>query len=271
MKAQKIRWALFLRHIYFVLIYGLVINQQFVSAEKNSILPSNCELKVGWESWPPYQYLSPTGELKGVHIDLLKRIARQANCQLEFVESPFSKSLNAVKVGKLDMISNTTINADRKQFANFTIPYRTEMMVLYVKAERLQECKSNSFKKLISRGFRFGAAGGNIYGPEMSELQRNQSNSDRIVYLASNREAFFALLDNRVDGYFDDPTVHAYDKRTNQAMGNVKACKIVKYAEDVSLMFSKLTVDKNIIARFNRAIESVKSSEYYKNTWQWTY
>jgi len=167
------------------------------------------------------------------------------------------------------MISNTTVTADRKLFANFTIPYRKEMTVLYVKQEQLERCQNNSFLQLVDDGFRFGLARGNIYGKEILELQSKPKYDNKVVYLRTNRDGLSALRSNEIDGYFDDPAVYAYDSKKEISVSVIKPCKIAIYAENVSLMFSKKTIPTGIVERFNRAITAVQQTEYYKSTWDW--
>lgn len=226
-----------------------------------------CRIQMGWESWRPYQYLDSEGNIAGIHIELIKLIASKAGCHLDFVQNRFVNSIKYVRDGTLDMVSNTTITAERKKFALFTIPYRKEMIVLYVSKEKLALCKQNSFSQLIQKGFRFGVPRGNLYGEEINQIQKQPRFARKIVYLESNRKGLSALLQGKIDGYFNDPAVHAYYLKREHLKGEVKPCKVTVYAEDVSLMFSKSTVTPDIILRFNKAMIEIQKSEYYRTHW----
>jgi len=235
-----------------------------------NVLSSNsCQLKVGWGIWPPYQYLSETDEPKGVQITLLNAIAQQANCQFEYIQQPFSQNVEDIKTGKIDMMADTTITQERQEFAHFSAPYRSEIMILYVKREKLASCKNLSMMELLDEGFKLGLTQGNLYGKEVIKLQNNDRYLDNIVYLEENKESLNAILNNQIDGYFEDPAVHAYESKRNGLGGLIVSCKIEVYAGKVSLMFSKKTVDLKTVEKINLALSIIKKSDHYINNWEW--
>jgi len=229
----------------------------------------NCALTVGWGIWPPYQYLSSKGEAIGLQIDLLNDIAAEAQCSLNYVQQPFSRNISDLEKGKIDMMADTTVTADRRRFAYFSEPYRSEILILYVKKENLLKCKDRSLKDIMKNGFKLGLTRGNLYGKEVQEIKNDQQFARNLVLLNENRESVGALLSDRIDGYFEDPTVQAYELKKRGFKGKIESCRIEIYAGEVSLMFSKRSVEKKVIERFNQALKKIKETKSYKNRWDW--
>jgi polar amino acid transport system substrate-binding protein len=242
-----------------------------VSAKDESLLDNKqeCSLTVGWGIWPPYQYLSENNQAKGVQINLLNRLAEEANCVLNYVQQPFSKNIADIQSGHIDMMADTTVTQQRQNFAYFSAPYRHEILLLYVKKEQVAHCKNRALSEIMNKQFRLGLTQGNLYGVEVEAIQQGKSYNNSIVYLKENRDALTYLLNDEIDGFFEDPIVLAYELKKRNLVGQIKSCRIEIYAGDVSLMFSRKTVKQEIVKRFDRALEKVKQSEDYKINWEW--
>lgn len=264
---------------WFSACFGLMILFQTGALKAKNAIPESkitvndstehCSLKIGWGIWPPYQYLSESGEAQGIQIRLLNDIAKQAGCQFEYIQQPFSQNIQGIKSGKIDMMADSTITATRQNFAYFSAPYRSEIMILYVRSEKLETCQDLSLTELLDKGFKLGLTQGNLYGEEVGKLQQDIRYQDNIIYLKENRESVTAILNNRIDGYFEDPAVQAYELKRNGLGGQVVSCRIEIYAGKVSFMFSKKSVDLKTVERINRALLEIKKSEHYINNWEW--
>jgi polar amino acid transport system substrate-binding protein len=230
---------------------------------------TDCSLTVGWGIWAPYQYLSDTNQPKGAQIDLLNSIAAEAHCKLNYIQQPFSQNISGIKNGKIDLMADTTITSQRQRFAYFSDAYRHEILLLYVKKERVTSCKDKSLDDLLSNQFRIGLTQGNYYGEKVKAIQYNLKHSNNIVYMVENKDGMTALLNAEIDGFFEDPIVLAYELKRRNLLGQIKSCRIEIYAGEVSLMFSRKTVSREIVERFNKALEIVKQSAKYKSNWEW--
>lgn len=263
------RYILILAFLSFPKVFAkelYVAEIQDVGAGKET---ADCHLTVGWGIWAPYQYLSEDNEAQGVQIDLLNSIATEANCVLNFVQQPFSQNVSDIQVGKIDLMADTTITERRQSFAFFSDPYRHEISILYVKKDRLNSCKDKSLEQLLSSHFILGLTQGNLYGNDVKTIQNNPELSKNILYLKENKDAMAALIDGKIDGYFEDPIVLAYELKKRNLLGEIKSCRIELYAEDVSLMFSRKTVNFKIVERFNSALVKIRRTAQYKSKWEW--
>ena len=63
----------------------------------------DCRLRVGWEEWYPLIH-ERDGQLAGSEFVLLSTLAKQANCQLEFIELPWIRALKSLQNGDIDLL-----------------------------------------------------------------------------------------------------------------------------------------------------------------------
>ena len=236
-----------------------------------SVVANNnqCELTLGWGSWPPYQFAEHGEQPKGLQIDLVEQIAGLANCRLNYVQQSFSENIQGIKDGSIDLTLDTTITSKRQEYALFSEPYRQEVLVLYIKPKHLDQCKGKEFSDIVKSGLRIGLNRGNIYGQSVSAVQNNPELNKKLIYSDTNIGLFEQLKSNELDGFFEDPTVLSYNLRKNGLAGALQSCKTTVYSGTVSFMFSKKTVSKNLVSRFNRALRKIKQTESYLMNWAW--
>ncbi len=81
----------------------------------------------------PFEY-KEFGELAGFDIDLMKVIGEKLGMEVEFKDMDFDALLEAVSTGTVDVIaSGMTITDERKERADFTVPYFTANQAALVK------------------------------------------------------------------------------------------------------------------------------------------
>lgn len=229
----------------------------------------NCQLKVGWGLWAPYQFPDEQGKPVGLQIELIKKIALEAGCQLTFTLQTFEQNQQSLKNGNIDLTLDTTITKKRQQYGHFSIPYRQEILILYVKPELENRCKNESIRSMINNGVRLGLTRGNVYGQMVSEIQQIPKLNKKLVYSAQNAQHYELFAQGQLDGFFEDPTVMAFNLRNQNKLNSLKSCHITVYSGEISLMFSKKSVSPKIVSRFNQAIKKVKQTPEYINKWIW--
>ncbi|TXI21103.1 MAG: transporter substrate-binding domain-containing protein, partial [Ottowia sp.] len=90
-----------------------------------SIQAQNKELVVGSSAtYRPFAYETPTKEIVGYDIDIIRAVAQKAGLQIKIVNTPWTGIFAALNNGDVDLvISGVTINDKRKQSYDFTAPY----------------------------------------------------------------------------------------------------------------------------------------------------
>ena len=83
--------------------------------------------------FPPYEYLGANKEIIGVEMDLVNRIAEKVGVKAEIIPAEFDSILGTVMSGKADMgASGFTINEERKQKVDFSVPFVRSVQYLIV-------------------------------------------------------------------------------------------------------------------------------------------
>jgi ABC-type amino acid transport substrate-binding protein len=57
-----------------------------VAPFRASVAEAPCTLRVGWEPYAPYTYPDSAGEVTGADIDLVRAVAAEIGCTVEFAE-----------------------------------------------------------------------------------------------------------------------------------------------------------------------------------------
>ena len=91
-------------------------------------------LKGGWYPWRPYQYQDKTEQitkLKGLDIEIFREIVEnQLGYTLDLPQTDWDEHQELLKVGERDIAAGAFQTNERKQYAYFSNPYRTEDIVL---------------------------------------------------------------------------------------------------------------------------------------------
>lgn len=98
----------------------------FVSALFASPLASAAQTYVvgTGATYRPFEYESPTKELIGFDVDLMKEIAKAAGFEVEFINTPFDGIFAALNNGDRDIVmSGLTITPKRAEAVDFSKPY----------------------------------------------------------------------------------------------------------------------------------------------------
>ncbi len=80
----------------------------------------------------PFEYVSD-GKVVGIDIDICQKIADEMGCTLEIVNTDFDSIIASINSGKGDIgASGFTINDERKEQVNFSIPYYTTTQYIII-------------------------------------------------------------------------------------------------------------------------------------------
>lgn len=223
-----------------------------------------CNLTMGWDPWEPYQYLTPDNQVKGLDIDLISAIAAEADCNIKFVQNDWMNLLKGIREGSIDLLGGASKTASREEFAYFSPSYRHESFVLYVKAEKVADYSGKSLAQLMSEKFRLGVTEDYLYGDEVSNMQDNQTLTDQIVTVPITEVNYYNLTQNQIDGFLEDPFVAGYTIKRKGLSKQISAFPIEVHSGDVSILFSKSSVNQETVAAFNKGLEAINASGEYE-------
>ena len=221
---------------------------------------SQCELTVGWDPWEPYHYLAIGGEPQGLDIEIVRAVADQADCDLTFLQGGWDGLLRLLRTGELDLMLGATRTPAREAWARFSEPYRSETFRLYVLERLTEDYAGQDLASLLESGFRLGITQGYYYGPEVAALVERPAYDERILEAAVGELNLTRLLDMQIDGFIEDPFVFAAIERRRRDSEPIVALPRDLTTGQVSFMFSRDSVDADVVERFDAGLAALQAS-----------
>lgn len=216
-----------------------------------------CELRVGWDNWPPYIELED-GQFHGLEYDLLKATADAAGCSLHMMQVPWVRALRMLSDGSLDLLYGAGYSKERDDFAQYSLPYRQEQFVLITMDEAYNQASSVSLYDWIQSvsalgGQRkLGLFRGNFYGKRMERILDDNTGRIGLVYLRSNEQMIEMLARNRLDGFIiEDGVAQMLAQSSSHPILRLVINEQV--ADPLHYIFST-NIPGEVVERFNAAI-----------------
>ncbi|PKM21269.1 MAG: amino acid ABC transporter substrate-binding protein [Gammaproteobacteria bacterium HGW-Gammaproteobacteria-15] len=172
----------------------------------------SCTLRMGIEtSFAPY-IMQHGDSWRGINVELLQRLLQEIECELEFIHSPWLRSLKLIEQGELDVLSHLSYNAERsKQFA-FIGPHQQESIYLvglqraFPGLTAVDQLKSSGTTGIIA------LLNGAYYGDKLDSILNDAKNRTRFVFIRGNEDKQALLLNGRVHGVLEDIAAYHYWK-----------------------------------------------------------
>ena len=165
------------------------------------IQAQNKELVVGSSAtYRPFAYETPTKEIVGYDIDIIRAVAQKAGLQIKIVNTPWTGIFAALNNGDVDLvISGVTINDKRKQSYDFTAPYfEARQLIAVNKDSTVKNLKDLSGKKVaVVTGSTADDIASREFGKTNPDIRRFESTPVIISELA-NGGVDAAIGDNGV-------------------------------------------------------------------------
>ena len=148
------------------------------------------ELVVGSSAtYRPFAYESPTKEIVGYDVDIIKAVAQKAGLKIKIVNTPWTGIFAALNNGDVDLvISGVTINDKRKQPYDFTAPYfEARQLIAVPQSSNVKSLQDLAGKKV---GVVTGSTGDDIssraFGKTNPDIRRFESTPVVISELANS-------------------------------------------------------------------------------------
>ena len=155
--------------------------------------------------FPPFEMLGENGEVIGIEIELMQKIAAKLNVALEITQMDFDSVLTGVQANKFDCAaSGISVDEDRKKNMDFTDPYCLAAQAIVVKADSDVQTKADLTGKKVA--VQSGTTADKFC----------QNNQYQVSAFTANNDAQAALLAGKVDAWvIDDLTAAEMVKAYN--------------------------------------------------------
>lgn len=166
--------------------------------------PSACHLKAHLNETPE------TAKAEGLtlprwfelHQRILKLLTDEAGCSLEVVGSPWSRSLNLLKSGEIDLMLTMSYTDERNVFAEFIGVHYMEESVLVLDKQYASRIRKLSDIVLLP-GF-IGVLRDAYYGQEFESIKADATYQPYLLYANSLTQKLNMLKRQRVLGSIED-------------------------------------------------------------------
>jgi polar amino acid transport system substrate-binding protein len=240
----------------------LVLYLLFLLPSTLALAKPRCKLSLGWQNWPPYQYKDQNKQITGLDIELVRAISKEINCELKLIEMPWERLLRSNKLGNIKMTASTTKTIERAKSGHFSLPYRKEQMVLFTLKE--QQFNIHSIEQLRILAFKLGLRKAVSFGPEFDLLVNDPHFNQSIQFVTNAKQNIQKVQRNRLDGFADDfvATTALLKSLGVNELFEVQPINI--FSTDLHIMFSKRSVDKAIVERFNQGLRTLQTNGKYQ-------
>jgi polar amino acid transport system substrate-binding protein len=219
-----------------------------------------CELRVGWEPYAPYTYADDGGEVTGADIELIRALAGEVGCAVEFAQLPWARILREIEHGTLDVSTSTSWTVERTAWARFSEPYRETEMAIYVRRDELARFDLQSLADIAPQRFRLGVITDYYYGNEYQALAEDFRYSTWIDGAPDYATNIRKLISGRIDGYLvEDIRVMEAELARLDLADRVAKYPLPIKGEQLRFMFSRETVDRDIVGAIDAAIERMRA------------
>jgi polar amino acid transport system substrate-binding protein len=200
------------------------------------------------------------GDVEGLDIELVQRIAKEAGCALAaWVDVPSKRQLEQIKNGEQDLQFAASITPEREEFAYFSTAYRSEVMVLFATQGRGKEMALKDLRQLADRNWTLIAPFQGWYGEAYAAVAPDLDKEGRLTKYKTTEQGLDQLTKKRGDLLMGDLYSFLYVAR-EQKIPQPDVLPVPVNDDAVSLMFSKKSMTPGDVDAFNRAIEKLKKN-----------
>ena len=235
------------------LLHKIAVSASLLTLALGSAQAQNKELVVGSSAtYRPFAYESPTKEIVGYDVDIIKAIAQKSGLQIKVVNTPWTGIFAALNNGDVDLvISGVTINDKRKQSYDFTMPYFEARQLIAVQ----KESTARTLKDLA--GKKIGVVTGST-GDDTASREFGKTNPD-IRRFESTPVVISELVNSGVDAAIGDNGVIAFRAQEHKQLKTINDPAFPKeYFGVVVKQGNKALLDK-----LNSGLSAIKADGSY--------
>nr|AOO54684.1 ABC transporter substrate-binding protein [uncultured bacterium] len=219
-----------------------------------------CELRIRVpedNSYAPFYILDNSGTWRGLSIELTEALLSETGCAPVYVPLPFSRGIQSLKTGDIDLMPNMSITEERREFFSFIGPQLDETVLLVTRGDTpLSVASLDDFKKLPMP---IGIDRDKVYGDESERKRRSDPDFSSRLEVADNVD-FNAkkLALGRLSGFLGFGYNPMHQIRTNPLYRNFTIHPFTVNQDWVYFGLSKKSASPELLARLQAAYERAK-------------
>lgn len=152
---------------------------------------------AGSGGYPPFNYLTDTGEVVGFDVDVAKEIAKRLGRELNYVTTSWDGIVEGLRAKRYDgILGSMGITEERRKVVDFSIPY-------YYSGPQLITRKDSAIKQVedLRPDHTLGLVTGTTFERDAQQL------GTRVKLYEDDNQTLIELLNGRIDGVLTDRIV----------------------------------------------------------------
>ncbi len=244
------------------LAFAILLLCGFFAGTSANASQANCKVVMGWEPWPPLQYLDENQQLTGLDVEIMRAVFSAMPCQLVYRAGNWTRSLYEVRTGSMDALSAADRTAKRDQWARFSDPYRDDSMAIYTLKGAAKKFPLKSLDDIVRLKFRLGVLRGVNYGSAFAKHAQDPTFKKQLYYLdAPIMQRYKILKANRIDGFtYPSSAAKELDEQTG---GDVERLGFLIHSAKQHVMFSRESVSQEVVDQFNASLKLIRKNGLY--------
>ncbi|WP_163834648.1 substrate-binding periplasmic protein [Spartinivicinus ruber] len=215
---------------------------------------ATCHMRIRVSVTLPFYIKTPSGDWTGLSIELGKILLKEAGCTFAYEKVSWSRAIELMRSGGIDMMTNLSITEERKKYMHFIGPQMDESVVLVLRDDIKLEINSlDDLKKITGK---IGRQKGAYRGEKFKNKLMNDevfSNKFEINYSSQlNRKKMHA---GRIVGMIDEFYAANFNLK-NDDYKNFKIHDYIIHKYYVYFGFSKKSVSKGMLKSIKNAYDS---------------
>ncbi len=235
-------------------------------------------IKIRVADWPPSYFKDNTGKWTGIDVEVAEYIVKSAGFKPEFEEMTWSRGLQNLKDGNVQIVCNMVKSEERSQFINWVGPYKYDTANLVVRKDNIN-LPINTFDDIItfykSKKIKFGCLQDADFGKQFHSRMENDPEFKNCFYITPLHNSLLKMtVAGRLIGFFESPVEVAYKIKNipeykELAIHRLKAGR-TKLESGAYIGLSKKGVSRETYDFLNIAfIEGIKNGSIQKIINKW--
>lgn len=206
---------------------------------------------AGDEFFPPYEFVAESGAYTGFNVDLMNAISIELGMSIELIPMPWSRVRAALESGEVDAIQGMKYSPDRDLIYDFSLPYLSSAMAIFVRKDRLD---ISGLKDLVGR--RVAVQHGDI-----SNEALRRTPTVKPVAFENQRAALESLLAGQVDAFLGNRLAGMYMVQRRMRTQDVKIAG--EPIDPAPYCIAVREGDRELLDLMNRGLSLVRQSGLY--------
>lgn len=201
-----------------------------------------------------------------LELDMLAEVMKIAGCEYSNIPMTYKRVQHEIEHGRIDGTVAASITPARRKYAWFTVPYRQEIMAMFMFKSMIPTLEIKDITELKNYEFHIGAGIGTWHGEKFETLvQSNQLFKSRMLYTDD-----FALMHNwilrgRAHIALSDKHLGMFLLKLNGLDEYIGPHPLAVNDSPIHIMLSKKSVPESDAITLSAAISELRKSQRYRD------